>query len=80
MFTPGKATYAFGWFVRDRDGHKEIGHGGGIHGFSSSILRYPDDKLCVIVLNNVVPTRSEQIGRELAGLVLSQPAKAAEPK
>ncbi|HMC11032.1 MAG TPA: hypothetical protein VKH44_07070, partial [Pirellulaceae bacterium] len=62
------------WFVRNRDGHKEIGHGGGIHGFSTSILRYPDDKLCVIVLNNVIPTRSEQTGRDLAGIVLGNPA------
>ena len=40
-----------------------------VEAFTSSILRYPDDKLCVIVLNNV-PTRSEQIGRELAGIAL----------
>jgi CubicO group peptidase (beta-lactamase class C family) len=77
MFTPVKGSYAFGWFVREREGHKEIGHGGGIHGFSSSILRYPDDKLCVIVLNNVVPTRSEQIGRDLAAIVLGLPTKTS---
>jgi len=80
MFTPERSSYAFGWFVRTRDGHKEIGHGGGIHGFSSSILRYPDDKLCVVVLNNVVPTRTEQIGRDLAGIVLSDSPKPVEQK
>lgn len=73
MFTPQKASYAFGWFVRDYKGHKEIRHAGGIHGFSTSILRYPEDMLCIVVLNNVVPTRSEQIGRELAAIVLEQP-------
>jgi len=80
MFTPARSSYAFGWFVREREGHKEIGHGGGIHGFSSSILRYPDDKLCVVVLNNVVPTRSEQIGRDLAGIVLGLPPRGTETK
>jgi len=80
MFSPFLRTYAYGWFVRDRDGHKEIGHGGGIHGFSTSIVRYPDDKACVIVLNNVVPVGSERIARELAGMVLGLGAKAADPK
>jgi CubicO group peptidase (beta-lactamase class C family) len=78
MVTPERSSYAFGWFVRERDGHKEIGHGGGIHGFSSSILRYPDDKLCVVVLNNVIPTRSEQIGRDLAGIVLAHSPKPGD--
>jgi CubicO group peptidase (beta-lactamase class C family) len=80
MFSPFLRTYAYGWFVRDRDGHREIGHGGGIHGFSTSIVRYPDDQVCVIVLNNVVPTGSERIARELAGMVLGLGAKGTDPK
>jgi CubicO group peptidase (beta-lactamase class C family) len=71
MFKPDKGTYAFGWFIRDRNGHKMIAHAGGIHGFSTSILRFPDDELCIVVLNNIIPTRSEQIGLELADIVLS---------
>jgi len=70
MFTPGKSSYGFGWFIRDVDGHQEISHGGGIHGFQSSIIRYPDDKLVVIVLCNVVPTQIEKISRELAKIAL----------
>src|SRR5262245_37099591 len=80
MFSPFLRTYAYGWFVRDRDGHKEIGHGGGIHGFSTSIVRYPDDKVCVIVLNNVVPVGSEKIARDLAGMALGLAAKASASK
>jgi CubicO group peptidase (beta-lactamase class C family) len=72
IFTPFKGNYAYGWVVRERNGHKLIGHAGGIHGFSTSILRFPDDKLCVVVLNNVIPTRSEQVGLELADLVLGE--------
>jgi D-alanyl-D-alanine carboxypeptidase len=72
MLTPGKATYGFGWFIRDVDGHKEISHGGGIHGFQSSIIRYPEEKLVVIVLCNVVPTQIEKISRELAKMTLSE--------
>jgi CubicO group peptidase (beta-lactamase class C family) len=71
MFTPGKSSYGFGWFIREMDGHKEISHGGGIHGFQSSIIRYPDDNLVVVLLTNVVPTQMEKISRELAKIALS---------
>jgi CubicO group peptidase (beta-lactamase class C family) len=70
MYTPVLNNYAYGWFVRELDGHKEIGHGGGIHGFQTSILRYPDDKVLVVVLCNVVPTRVDQISRDLAKIAL----------
>jgi CubicO group peptidase (beta-lactamase class C family) len=73
MLTPGKGNYAFGWVVRDYEGHKLIGHGGGIHGFSTSILRIPDDKLCVVVLCNVVPARVDSIGMDLAKIALGLP-------
>lgn len=70
MFTPGKGDYGFGWFIRDRDGQTEIGHGGGIHGFSTSIVRYPSDKVCVVVLSNVIPSRADKIAVDLAKIAL----------
>jgi CubicO group peptidase (beta-lactamase class C family) len=73
LFTPGKGDYALGWFVRDRGGRLEVGHGGGIHGFSTSILRYPADKLCVVVLSNIIPSRCEKIGHDLADIVQGPP-------
>lgn len=76
MYTPLMNNYAYGWFVRELDGHKEIGHGGGIHGFQTSILRYPDDNVLVVVLCNVVPTRVDQISRDLAKIALEGPLEA----
>lgn len=70
MFSPGKGDYGYGWFIRERGGRKEIGHGGGIHGFSTSIIRYPDDKVCVIVLSNFIPSSADKIAGDLAGIVL----------
>ena len=73
MFTPGKSSYGYGWFIRDHSGHQEIGHGGGIHGFSTSILRYPKDRVCVVVLSNVIPARIEPLAHDLADIVLGSP-------
>ncbi len=58
MWTPVKlnsgktAPYGYGWQTGEIRGHRYVGHGGDIHGFSSFILRLVQDKLTVIVLAN----------------------------
>ncbi|WP_338865832.1 serine hydrolase [Myxococcus stipitatus] len=58
MFTPGLKGYAFGWEYHDaklddgKTGIKVQGHGGGIEGFSTLILRAPETKEVVILLSN----------------------------
>jgi len=47
------AGYAFGFVVRERFGEKEIWHNGGIHGFSTSGIWLPDQKIFVAVLSNI---------------------------
>jgi CubicO group peptidase (beta-lactamase class C family) len=44
--------YGFGWFVSPVRGHRVQEHSGGTAGFSSDILRLPDDRVAVIVLTN----------------------------
>ncbi|HWB09206.1 MAG TPA: serine hydrolase [Pirellulales bacterium] len=73
MFTPVKGDYAYGWNVQNRSGHLVIGHGGGINGFATSILRIPDQKICVIVLSNVVPAPAGRMANDLASILLGQP-------
>ncbi|AGC45992.1 beta-lactamase [Myxococcus stipitatus DSM 14675] len=58
MFTPGLEGYAFGWQHHDlklddgKTGIKLVGHGGGIEGFVTLLLRSPDTKEVVILLSN----------------------------
>src|ERR1044072_4640086 len=58
MWTPVKLNdgktfpYGYGWQIGEIRGQPYVGHGGGIHGFSSFILRLVHDKLTVIVLVN----------------------------
>ncbi|MEO6181720.1 MAG: serine hydrolase domain-containing protein [Verrucomicrobiota bacterium] len=44
--------YGFGWHVTPFQSHRNIGHSGSTSGFSASLQRFPDDKLCVILLCN----------------------------
>jgi CubicO group peptidase (beta-lactamase class C family) len=58
LFTPGLQNYGFGWGIRKTqldDGKTEVetvGHTGGIHGFSTILLRVPEKKELVVLLDN----------------------------
>jgi CubicO group peptidase (beta-lactamase class C family) len=76
MFTPlaktpnGNMSYGYGWRIGSEGGRKVIQHNGGINGFSTAILRYPDQDACVIVLSNLPSPRFGPIGRKLASMLL----------
>jgi CubicO group peptidase (beta-lactamase class C family) len=72
MYTPLKNTYAYGWIVTTARGRKEIQHGGGINGFVTQILRYPDQKVCVVVLCNVLPMNPGRVARDLAAIAFGE--------
>jgi len=44
--------YGFGWRLDQHRGHRRIAHGGSWVGFRTSISRFPDEKLAVVVLTN----------------------------
>jgi hypothetical protein len=73
MFTPVKNDYAYGWSVTTRSARKEIAHGGGINGFATDIVRYPDQKVCIVVLCNVLPVNPGKIARDLAAITFGEP-------
>ncbi len=55
-----------GFFVSDKDGHRQVDHGGAIYGFSTQLSVLPDDELAVIAvstkdLSNGVTTRIADI-------------------
>jgi CubicO group peptidase (beta-lactamase class C family) len=44
--------YAFGWYLKDDRGHRRLEHPGAWGGYQAFIVRYPDDRLCVVLLAN----------------------------
>jgi D-alanyl-D-alanine carboxypeptidase len=52
MYKVEKDDYAYGWVVKDSDGHRVIGHDGGIDGFETMYLRVPDSDLVIVVWSN----------------------------
>jgi hypothetical protein len=53
--------------------HKQVGHGGGIPGFTTYIARFPEDDAAVIVLSNNVQSPAQEIAAALAGTLFNQP-------
>src|SRR5262249_60207752 len=57
MQTPGSkngvdAGYAIGWMIREQGGFRQVSHGGGMGGVSTSLTLVPSEKLAVVVLCN----------------------------
>jgi len=85
-WTPSKladgtsTNYGYGWGVSEYEGHRMIQHGGGIPGFTSDGILFPEDKLCVIMLtNSAVPGRAPgPFAFKAAALALAKPYR--EPK
>jgi CubicO group peptidase (beta-lactamase class C family) len=63
--------YGYGWGITEVHGHKVVGHGGGINGFSTVIWRAVEEDAVVIVLSNREDTTVGKTGRALLELVLT---------
>jgi CubicO group peptidase (beta-lactamase class C family) len=73
--------YGYGWCVSRYEGHRLIEHGGGIHGFLSYALFFPEDQVFVALLTNVTARETQPEPRAFrAGcLALGIPYKEPVP-
>lgn len=78
MTTAVKNDYGYGLTVAPLYKHKQVGHGGGINGFSTCINRFPDDDAVVIVLSNLTNGNACAVGSGLAGILFGE--KVAIPQ
>jgi CubicO group peptidase (beta-lactamase class C family) len=72
MFTAVLHDYGYGWMVGPMANHKQIGHGGGIPGFSTYFARFPEDDATVIVLSNYIATDAAAVAAALAGTLFGE--------
>jgi CubicO group peptidase (beta-lactamase class C family) len=64
-------SYGFGWFLDPYRGHERMWHNGETMGFRTTIQRFPDDRLTVIVLANRSDTNPKELALKVADLYLS---------
>lgn len=74
--------YGFGWFVETYGIRRDVHHSGGTPGFSSSIHRFVDNKLTVIILTNHADRILDQTAINIAGIyipALRRPQEKTDP-
>jgi len=76
-----ETRYGYGWCISDYEGHRLIEHGGGIHGFLSHALFFPEDQVFVAVLANsaVMELQPEPLAFKAGCLALGIPYKEPVP-
>jgi CubicO group peptidase (beta-lactamase class C family) len=79
MMAVDKNNYAYGLAVSQQHNRKMVSHGGGINGFNTSLARFPEDKVTVVVLRNADygATNPGKISQDLAAIVLGVPPRVA---
>jgi CubicO group peptidase (beta-lactamase class C family) len=82
MFKPGMSNYAYGWVVRKAPlGAQDepvtiIEHGGGINGFNTILMRMPESKNLIVLLNNTGGTKLQDMTQRIAAILFGKPYKA----
>jgi len=69
MTTPSKSDYGCGLSIRILNGRKRIEHAGGIQGFNSELVYWPEEQLTVVVLANLNGPAPDGIAADLAATV-----------
>lgn len=73
-------NYGLGTFLRKINGKQTIGHGGGITGFRSDLIYYPEQDLTIVVLANCDRTNPARISKQIvAHLIKSKTENLEKP-
>lgn len=62
--------YAMGWFVNVYNGHRMLSHGGGIDGFITSVMFFPEDDLGIVAFTNSGSGLGNLVARTAADRIL----------
>lgn len=72
MFKPGLENFGYAWEMVRLYNHQLIRADGRSFGFSTSLVRFPDDKVTVIVLSNIETAGAHKIADALAAIIFGE--------
>jgi len=79
MYKPFLDDYAYGWVIRNASFKQNdkpvqvISHDGGINGFTTTIVRYPNEKNLIVMLDNTGSGYLNRLSESLAKILYNQP-------
>jgi CubicO group peptidase (beta-lactamase class C family) len=72
VFNPGLGGYGYGWFIDTRFGRRRYIHTGELPGYRTVFIKYPSEKLTVILFSNQDQSPMENLTREISKLLLER--------
>jgi CubicO group peptidase (beta-lactamase class C family) len=75
----GGPGYGIGWSIRETGGYKEVSHGGGMGGVSTTLRMFPRHKIAVVVLSNSAGSLPHRIAESILRQLLPDMKPAADP-
>jgi len=79
MYKPFLDNYAYGWVVTNASFKQNdqpvqvITHGGGINGFTTTIVRFPQEKNLIVMLDNTGSEYLDRLSDSIAKILYNQP-------
>ena len=70
VFKPGLGGYGIGWFIDRRFNRKRFIHTGELPGYRTVFVKYPSEKITIILFSNQDQAPLEMLTREISGLLL----------
>jgi CubicO group peptidase (beta-lactamase class C family) len=72
VFTPGLGGYGYGWFVDSRFKRKRYIHTGELPGYRTVFVKFPEDRVTIILFANQDQAPTELMTREITKMVFGQ--------
>jgi CubicO group peptidase (beta-lactamase class C family) len=82
MFTPGKGSYGYGWWIDQLGSCRRMYHDGGVTNFSTSLQVLPDERLTIIAISNRGDDGGIRAAYDIVGKICGVPAtiRAIQPE
>ena len=73
IFRPGSGDYGCGWFVQQAFDRRRYRHNGLLPGYLTDVIKFPDDRLTIILMSNVDRARLDRVARDVSAIALGTP-------
>ncbi len=70
IFSP---PYGFGWIIDTDFEQKRFRHNGILPGYLSEFIKFPDNKITIIIFSNLDHTRMSVVARDISAITLGKP-------
>ena len=73
IFTAGEGGYGYGWFVGKGFERDRYRHNGALPGFRSDLVKFPKEKITIVLFSNIDRTRMSNVVRDISAIILGLP-------